>query len=292
MKKVNKNDLFKQERIEFTYKSDNGLVEIKIGRINHRKASKPIETHIHKGSLEATYLVKGIQTYEVENKEYEFNSGEVFIVFPDEVHSSGSNFEDKSLFYYFVINIEDSNNFMGFLNEDGEKLLNALKAIKKRRFRACYKFEELFDRIIELYFTQSPYKDLLIRCWIAEFIIKMTESEKSINPIKQDDLQPVLEYIQKNIFNAVILSDLADIMHMSESYFAKVFKEKIGISPHEYILRSKIETSKNLILKNDYGITHIAHMLGFSSSQYFSTVFKRFTGVSPSIFKNERIKQS
>ncbi|WP_318010941.1 helix-turn-helix transcriptional regulator [Clostridium estertheticum] len=124
-----------------------------------------------------------------------------------------------------MINIEDSNNFMGFFNEDGGKLLNALKGI------------------------------------------------------------------QKNIFNVIMISDLADIMHLSESYFAKLFKEKTGISPHEYILRNKIEISKDLILKNDYSVTYIAHMFGFSSSQYFSTVFKRFTGISPNIFRNERIIQ-
>ncbi|MBZ9685970.1 hypothetical protein G9F72_006420 [Clostridium estertheticum] len=56
MKKVNKNDLFKQERIDFTYKSENGFVEFKLGKINHLKASKLLKLMFIKAHLKLLTL--------------------------------------------------------------------------------------------------------------------------------------------------------------------------------------------------------------------------------------------
>ncbi len=292
MKKANNEDLFKRERIEIFFSSDNGLFKFVLGRVNHLKASQPINTHIHKGSIEVTYLVKGRQIYMVDDKEYELNSGDIFIIFPDEIHSSGQYFEDKSLSYFFQINTENNGNFMAYRKEDGEKLLQALRNIRLRQFRGKLKFQEIFDNIIDVYFSPNPFKNVLIRCLITEFIVGLVESEKSTDSKEQENMQQVLEYIERNIFDEIRIDDLAGIMQLSVSYFVKMFKGQIGISPHEYILRKKIETSKDMLAVSNYSIIQIAYTLAFSSSQYFSTVFKRFTGISPCKYRTKYKKES
>ncbi len=288
MKKSYNEDLFKRERIEIFYSSDDGLFKFVLGRVNHLKASEPISTHIHNNTLEVTYLVRGRQNYIIDNKEYEFSSGDILIVFPDEIHGSGQYFEDKSLLYFFLINIEEnSDSFMGFMNEDSEKLLQALKNIRLRRFRGNPKFQEIFDNIIEVYFSENPLKNVLIRCYITEFIVGLVECEKATESNKQENMQLILKYIQQNIFDEIRIDDLANYAHLSVSYFVKLFKNQIGISPHEYVLREKIEASKNMLMTSKQNVIEIAYALGFSSSQYFSTVFKRFTGISPSEYRNK-----
>jgi AraC-like DNA-binding protein len=55
----------------------------------------------------------------------------------------------------------------------------------------------------------------------------------------------------------------------------------MGIAPHEFILRCKVETAKKFLRDQNRNVTDTAMELGFSSSQYFATVFKRFTQQTP-----------
>jgi AraC-like DNA-binding protein len=68
---------------------------------------------------------------------------------------------------------------------------------------------------------------------------------------------------------------------MSETSFRKILRNEIGSSPLDYINRRRVFEARRLLEEKDLNIKEVAHHLGFSSSQYFSTVFKRITGVSP-----------
>jgi AraC-like DNA-binding protein len=74
---------------------------------------------------------------------------------------------------------------------------------------------------------------------------------------------------------------LAEDAGLSLSRFKTKFKAQIGIAPHEFILRCKVEAAKKFLLEENRNVTNTAMELGFSSSQYFATVFKRFTQQTP-----------
>jgi AraC-like DNA-binding protein len=63
------------------------------------------------------------------------------------------------------------------------------------------------------------------------------------------------------------------------------FRKQTGLPPHEYIIRQRVEHAKYMLVNTDMSITGIAYKLLFSSSQYFSTVFKRFTMVTPNQYR-------
>ena len=73
---------------------------------------------------------------------------------------------------------------------------------------------------------------------------------------------------------------LAQVARLSESRCKARFKREIGVPPAEYWLRKKIEQA--IVLLKNRSVTEVAYELGFSSSQYFATVFKRYKLVSPS----------
>ncbi len=83
------------------------------------------------------------------------------------------------------------------------------------------------------------------------------------------------------------LEDLARRAHLSLSHFKKRFKAETGLSPRQYILRDKIEAAKCLLSSQAKPITDIALDLGFVSSQYFATVFKRITGTTPTHYRRQ-----
>ena len=80
------------------------------------------------------------------------------------------------------------------------------------------------------------------------------------------------------------MRQLANEVGISEAGFRKRFRAEIGCSPLDYINRRRIDEAQRLMTLGKTNIKEISYDLGFSSRQYFSTVFKRVTGVSPGEF--------
>lgn len=91
---------------------------------------------------------------------------------------------------------------------------------------------------------------------------------------------------QNNAANHLTLDKLAHLMNLSKSTIAKRCSELLGESPSHYLLRSKIEQAAHLLKTTNAPIKEVSFDLGFQNPYHFSRVFKRFTGQSPSGFRN------
>ncbi|HEY3377167.1 MAG TPA: helix-turn-helix transcriptional regulator, partial [Armatimonadota bacterium] len=76
------------------------------------------------------------------------------------------------------------------------------------------------------------------------------------------------------------LDTLAELLNLSTSRFKAKFKLEVGIPPAEYIMRRRLDRAKTLLCAG-HSVTTTAYALGFPSSQYFATAFKRYTGQRP-----------
>ena len=94
-------------------------------------------------------------------------------------------------------------------------------------------------------------------------------------------------YIKNNLEDNITRDQIAEYVHFSSDYTSRFFKKETGISLSEYIIIQKIERAKELIAEGDGSIGEIAVRLGYNSFSYFSEVFKRFTGYSPSDYKRK-----
>jgi AraC-like DNA-binding protein len=94
-------------------------------------------------------------------------------------------------------------------------------------------------------------------------------------------------YIASNLYNDLSVELLAEKMNFSDSHFKGWFKKEFGVPPADYVLRLRIEEAKKLLQTGGENIvTDTAYRLNFSSSQYFATVFKKYTGITPSEYRN------
>jgi AraC-like DNA-binding protein len=98
---------------------------------------------------------------------------------------------------------------------------------------------------------------------------------------RRESLRPLLDLIQQQPQEIFRVSDLAARAHLSVPRFNILFKEETGVPPGEYVLRAKVEAARRRLEQGGRAVTDIAYDLGFSSSQYFATVFKRLEGISP-----------
>jgi len=99
-------------------------------------------------------------------------------------------------------------------------------------------------------------------------------------------LTAITDYIQAHCDRNLSLAELAQQAQMSLHYFARSFKQAIGLSPHQYLIRCRIERAKTLLLQNDLPIIEIAQSLGFTDQSHLSRHFKQQTGVTPHQWRN------
>ena len=105
---------------------------------------------------------------------------------------------------------------------------------------------------------------------------------------------PVLEisaYIQRHFDQPVRIDDIAHALHMNSSYLSRTYKNCTGHSIIHALNYYRIEHAKVLLESGKYKITEIASMVGLEEPAYFTTVFTKYTGCSPSSYKVFDIKE-
>jgi AraC family transcriptional regulator len=96
----------------------------------------------------------------------------------------------------------------------------------------------------------------------------------------------VMERMETEIESDVGLRELASDVGLSPSHLSAVFVAGTGVPPHQWLLRRRIERTRQLLTRTRLSITEIALSCGFSSSQHFSTAFKAHEGCTPTDFRN------
>lgn len=100
-------------------------------------------------------------------------------------------------------------------------------------------------------------------------------------------LNRVLDFIRANVSEDLTLSELAQTAGMSPHYFCELFKQSTGLSPHQYVIRRKIELAKELLSDPRIRIIEASARTGFVDQSHFTKVFRRVVGVSPSEFRDQ-----
>ena len=94
-------------------------------------------------------------------------------------------------------------------------------------------------------------------------------------------------FIRENLLKGIGPEEVADSLHMSYSWFRKLFKEYTGLSPAHYIQELKIQQAKDLLATTQRSTKEIAYYLTFDDIPYFTKVFKKYTGYTPQNYRQK-----
>lgn len=106
------------------------------------------------------------------------------------------------------------------------------------------------------------------------------------------NVKKTVEYINKHFNENITLNDMAEQNKISPYYLSRIFTKETGKNFVEYLNTIRIEKAKSLLLEDKYKYYEIAEMVGISDSHYFSKIFKKYTGFTPSQFKNNIMKNA
>lgn len=149
---------------------------------------------------------------------------------------------------------------------------------------------KIFDSILNLV-ENEQMKSIFDNSLLAyTFIIKLHQHLKVSGPIMTTDnsIQRCLSYINKNFNQNINLVKIADAGKISPFYLNKKFKEIIGETPIQYLIKTRIKKSASLLIDTNMRIEEIAVQCGFENANYFAKVFKKYTGLSPSQYRRRQ----
>lgn len=100
-----------------------------------------------------------------------------------------------------------------------------------------------------------------------------------------DRMKQLLSYIHTHYREKITLDELANVVYLSDSETIRLFKKSLQLTPFQYILKYRLEKSRELLKHTDYAVTTIALEVGFSSASYFIQKFKEAYGITPKQFQ-------
>lgn len=108
---------------------------------------------------------------------------------------------------------------------------------------------------------------------------------------KQDFFSKAIQYLDEHFHESVSLETVAEYVGLSSFYFSKLFREEAGITFIDYLTRLRIKEAKRLLLETDHSLKRICFEVGYRDPNYFSRVFKKTIGMSPSDFRRKHTKK-
>lgn len=126
----------------------------------------------------------------------------------------------------------------------------------------------------------------LLECIVAQVLRSKDLTIKDSGIQEGDDgLQRVQSYIRENYSQRITLEKLASYIGMKKYYFIRVFKQRTGLSPIDYLIQVRLAEAEKLLSKSNFSVSKIADRVGFHSPSYFSKTFKEVNHCTPSEFR-------
>ncbi|ODU20061.1 MAG: hypothetical protein ABS87_12205 [Sphingomonas sp. SCN 67-18] len=153
--------------------------------------------------------------------------------------------------------------------------------------------EQLALSVLASMKDQSPHGSLYVETIAQTIAVQLLHEHASkgkraalANPaLTKPGMRRVMDLIDTAMDEDLSLGALAAEAGMSPFYFARSFRQHFGEAPHQYLLRRRIDRSKEMLLQTETSLVEIALATGFSSQSHFTSTFKRFVGVTPGEYR-------
>ena len=106
----------------------------------------------------------------------------------------------------------------------------------------------------------------------------------ALQPLDRQRVGRVVDYIEANLTEDISLTDLALVAQLSKFHFSRLFKAAIGTTPHQYLLKRRIERAALILQRGESSIAQTAFQFGFTDQSHFTRVFKKIKGITPKQF--------
>lgn len=245
---------------------------------------------------ELVYIDRGQVRIQRNEEEITLGQGEIIFHAPNEFHSIRAQDSSPN---FFVLSFVSTSPAMQYFEAYHTVLDSTLKSFLSSILKEAARTYEISKNNPHLKkLTKRPNAPVggeqLIKTYLEQLLIFLIrritkEQEHDVFPTKETMenhlVTAIREMIRSHAEEPLRISDVCNSLGYSKSYLSRLFKEQTGETIASYATREKIKRAKLMIRENDWNFTQISDRLAFDNPQYFSRVFKRVTGMTPTEFK-------
>lgn len=254
------------------------------------------EAHSHIAT-EIDYVMDGTAYYKFDKEIVKISKNNILLILPNIQHKLFVEYDCKlmhiSLNLNQIINTEINNQ----TTDGSDSLIFSDSPFIDIGYLKINDDSSLNDSMKEIVF-ELENKDidceLLVKVIISKLLIKLkriiSNKNKHKGNIQSEYIEKAINYIVLSLSNDLTPEIISNAIHISCDYLKHIFKKHTGYSVMNFVYNKRIELSKQLLNNHCLKISDIAVDVGINNFQYFSTLFKKHTGVTPSKFR--KINQS
>ena len=231
------------------------------------------------------YCAKGAGLFRTESAgEMNVKAGDMMMLFPQERHTYHP--DEKTGWKEYWIGFKGPNIEMrvknGFFSTQHPlfhlpvTMTNDIVNLYNLGIKAAKHMEKGYQQLL------SGYVNMLLG-YISSYDNALSQAEKETT----EAIHQAILFIHNNYQHDIQSEDVASAINWGYSRFRKAFLQQTGITPYQYIQETRIKQSKFLILNTTKALKDIAYEVGFNNPDYFSTAFRRITGISPLSFRKD-----
>lgn len=227
------------------------------------------------------HVISGTGYYKYGQQCYTLQAGDSFLIYPN-----------TEITYYADQQDPWEYAWVGFTGSDAPSILRSAGFSYEHPVRRDNKHSNSIARqLLHIYeargssFTASV--EMTGRLYTALALFMKTAGDQTRKDTCHTYAQKGVEYILANYSYPITIEDVAGYVGISRSHLFRCFKEALGKSPKDYLTELRIRQACILLKQSDLSVTAIANSVGFDNSLYFSKMFHRVKGMSPTAFANQ-----
>jgi AraC family transcriptional regulator len=141
--------------------------------------------------------------------------------------------------------------------------------------------QELISGGINTHLFVDRLKTTLVAHLLRKYGVQKVQIATYADGLPRYKLNQLLDYIDAHLDWNLELEDLAQQVGMSQFYFSRLFKQSLGITPHQYVIQQRVERAKQLLRKGELSLVEVSLECGFANQGHLNRHFKRLTGTTP-----------
>ena len=267
--------------MKFFYEDKSGTFSVSMG------SRLDFGPHLH-GHVEIVGMLKGCATGFVESKKYEITPGDVFVVFPNQIHFYESRMDEAYIILLFPAAIADEFAYLFNQKMPGEALIkNALEdpSLSYAMNSLC----ELFQSGAQ---EPSPARMMQIK---GHFLLMLGRIFEKLDlspadPREMATVNLILNYCMSHFNERLLLEDVAEALHINKYYISHLFSQKLSMGFGDYVRTLRVGQACRLLEKQAMSITDVAYGVGFSSTRTFNRAFIKYVGMTPREYQKKQLE--
>lgn len=249
----------------------------------------PRTMHKHDDMMEIVFIKEGCGQHLIGNRQYAVRKGDILIYNSSILHDEFANSETPMSVYC-----------CGFSNVKLKGLpLNHLVSkdapyVLHTEDEQAAKLEALLGMMVSQIKEEKPGAEEICNYLLSALITLILQIPQEESRIEESEdyllSDQIKDYMDKHYLETITLESIAKALSISSYYMVHVFKEATGFSPIQYIIRRRIGEAQSLLINTDYSVTHIAGMVGYENTNYFTTLFSKTVGIPPKKYRQLWLK--